>query len=106
MQRAKKNVEERYAVVGTWEDTNTTLTVLEGYIPRFFAGAKEEYYKMRHVLANFNKNQFRPTLSDRARAVLSKNLTREIELYQFIRHRLYKQFIALHLETNPKLRAN
>ncbi|EDV40940.1 uncharacterized protein Dana_GF10764, isoform A [Drosophila ananassae] len=106
MQRAKKNVEKRYAVVGTWEDTNTTLTVLEGYIPRFFEGAKEEYYKMRDVLGNFNKNQFRPTLSDRARAVLSKNLTREIELYQFIRHRLYKQYIALQLDLDPKLRVN
>ncbi|XP_017107588.2 heparan sulfate 2-O-sulfotransferase pipe isoform X3 [Drosophila bipectinata] len=106
MQRAKKNVEERYAVVGTWEDTNTTLTVLEGYIPRFFAGAKDEYYKMRDEIGEVNKNQFRPSLSDRARAVLSKNLTREIELYQFIRHRLYKQYIALHLETHPKLRDN
>ncbi|XP_043647745.1 heparan sulfate 2-O-sulfotransferase pipe-like [Drosophila teissieri] len=104
MQRAKKNVEEHYAVVGTWEDTNTTLSVLEGYIPRFFNGAKDEYYALRKSLGNVNRNTYRPRISDKARAVLSQNLTREIELYQFIRHRLYKQYIALQLEKDPKLR--
>ncbi|TMW40448.1 hypothetical protein DOY81_014472, partial [Sarcophaga bullata] len=44
MQRAKKHVETKYAVVGSWEDTNVTLTVLEHYIPRFFRGAAEVYY--------------------------------------------------------------
>ncbi|XP_039486423.1 heparan sulfate 2-O-sulfotransferase pipe isoform X3 [Drosophila santomea] len=104
MQRAKKNVEEHYAVVGTWEDTNTTLSVLEGYIPRFFTGAKDEYYALKKSLGNVNRNTYRPRISDKARAVLSQNLTREIELYQFIRHRLYKQYIALQLEKDPKLR--
>ncbi|XP_033157890.1 heparan sulfate 2-O-sulfotransferase pipe-like isoform X5 [Drosophila mauritiana] len=104
MQRAKKNVEEHYAVVGTWEDTNITLSVLEGYIPRFFSGAKDEYYALKKSLGNVNRNTYRPSLSDKARAVLSQNLTREIELYQFIRHRLYKQYIALKLEEDPKLR--
>ncbi|XP_017041502.1 heparan sulfate 2-O-sulfotransferase pipe isoform X3 [Drosophila ficusphila] len=104
MQRAKKNVEEHYAVVGTWEDTNTTLSVLEGYIPRFFAGAKDEYYAMKKNLGDFNRNTFRPKLSDKSRALLTQNLTREIELYQFIRHRLFKQFIALQLDADPKLR--
>ncbi|XP_017137593.1 heparan sulfate 2-O-sulfotransferase pipe-like isoform X4 [Drosophila miranda] len=104
MQRAKRNVEEHYAVVGTWEDTNTTLTVLEGYIPKYFAGAKDEYYALRSRLGNVNRNNFRPTLSEKTRALLSRNLTREIELYQFIRHRLYKQYIALRLDLDPKLR--
>jgi len=105
MQRAKKNVEEHYAVVGTWEDTNTTLSVLEGYIPRFFSGAKDEYYALKSKLRDVNRNMFRPTISDKARTILSQNLTREIELYQFVKHRLYKQYIALQLEKNPKLRS-
>ncbi|XP_050741999.1 heparan sulfate 2-O-sulfotransferase pipe isoform X2 [Drosophila biarmipes] len=104
MQQAKKNVEEHYAVVGTWEDTNITLSVLEGYIPRFFSGAKDEYYALKSKLGNVNRNVFRPTISDKTRNILSQNLTREIELYQFVRHRLYKQYIALQLEANPKLR--
>lgn len=44
MQKAKRTVEEEYAVVGTWEDTNITLSVLEHYIPRFFKHAKVVYH--------------------------------------------------------------
>lgn len=44
MQKAKHTVESEYAVVGTWEDTNITLTVLEHYIPRYFRNAKVAYY--------------------------------------------------------------
>lgn len=40
VQMAKEHVERDYAVVGSWEDTNITLTVFEKYIPRFFQGAK------------------------------------------------------------------
>ncbi|XP_060653645.1 heparan sulfate 2-O-sulfotransferase pipe-like isoform X2 [Drosophila nasuta] len=43
-QIAKEHVEREYAVVGSWEDTNITLAVLEAYIPRFFAKATELYY--------------------------------------------------------------
>lgn len=44
LQMAKMHVEKEYAVVGTWEDTNITLTVLEHYIPRYFKGATHLYY--------------------------------------------------------------
>lgn len=43
-QIAKSHVEKEYAVVGSWEDTNITLAVLEAYIPRFFADATKIYY--------------------------------------------------------------
>lgn len=43
-QIAKMNVEREYAVVGSWEDTNVTLAVLEAYIPKFFADARKVYY--------------------------------------------------------------
>jgi len=38
------NVEREYSVVGTWEHTNETLSVLEAYIPRYFADASKMYY--------------------------------------------------------------
>ncbi|XP_017957434.1 heparan sulfate 2-O-sulfotransferase pipe-like isoform X4 [Drosophila navojoa] len=95
MQQAKRNVEQHYAVVGTWEDTNTTLRVLEAYIPRYFAGATDLYYAMQSNMENVNRNAFRPALSEQARALLSRNLTQEIEFYQFVRQRLNKQFIAV-----------
>lgn len=44
IEKAKRVVDEHYAVVGVLEDMNTTLTVLEHYIPKFFKGAIEIYY--------------------------------------------------------------
>lgn len=46
LERAKHAVESQYAVVGVLEDLNTTLSVFEKYIPRFFSGAAEVYYGM------------------------------------------------------------
>lgn len=43
-QRAKHNVESAYSVVGSWEDTNVTLSVLEAYIPKFFRAATALFY--------------------------------------------------------------
>lgn len=44
LERAKRAVENEYAVVGVLEDLNVTLKVLENYIPRFFTGASNVYY--------------------------------------------------------------
>lgn len=44
LERAKYAVESQYAVVGVLEDLNTTLTVFEKYIPKFFAGVTDIYY--------------------------------------------------------------
>lgn len=59
MQKAKRTVEEDYAVVGTWEDTNITLSVLEHYIPRFFRNAKVAYYcKTFEEIVYFENSSF------------------------------------------------
>jgi len=44
LERAKRSVEQHYAVVGVLEDFNVTLTVFEHYVPRFFKGASDVYY--------------------------------------------------------------
>lgn len=44
LDKAKRAVEENYAVVGVLEDLNTTLTVLEHYVPRFFRGVSRVYH--------------------------------------------------------------
>ncbi|XP_004527068.1 heparan sulfate 2-O-sulfotransferase pipe isoform X3 [Ceratitis capitata] len=95
MQRAKRNVENYYSVIGTWEETNITLTVLEHYIPRFFAGATEAYYRAENRLNKVNRNSFRPSASEKVRDILNKNLTNEIEFYNFCKQRLYRQYIAI-----------
>ncbi|XP_037940452.1 heparan sulfate 2-O-sulfotransferase pipe-like [Teleopsis dalmanni] len=95
MQKAKRTVEEDYAVVGTWEDTNITLSVLEHYIPKFFKHAKVAYYLFQNRLSSVNKNSVKKTVSEEARAIIRKNLTNEIEFYEFCKQRLYLQYAAI-----------
>ncbi|KQS44235.1 uncharacterized protein Dere_GG13413, isoform F [Drosophila erecta] len=95
MQKAKRTVETEYAVVGTWEDTNITLSVLEAYIPRFFRNAKVAYYLGKDRLSRVNRNNVTRIVSDETRLILRKNLTNEIEFYEFCKQRLYLQYAAL-----------
>lgn len=44
LEKAKRAVEKHYAVVGVLEDLNSTLTVFEHYVPRFFEGASDIYW--------------------------------------------------------------
>ncbi|XP_039963866.1 heparan sulfate 2-O-sulfotransferase pipe-like [Bactrocera tryoni] len=93
---AMQTVEREYAVVGTWEDTNVTLSVLENYIPSYFRGAKNIYYMgLNKDIRNYNP--MKPHISEDIKNMLRKNFTREIEFYQFCRQRLHKQYIALKL---------
>ncbi|EDV97968.1 GH14407 [Drosophila grimshawi] len=95
MQKAKRTVESDYAVVGTWEDTNITLTVLEHYIPRYFRNAKVAYYLGKENLSRINRNNVTRIVSDETRQILRTNLTNEIEFYEFCKQRLYLQYAAL-----------
>lgn len=51
LERAKRAVEEQYAVVGVLEDLNTTLSVFEHYIPKFFKGAKDVYWSKLIIIS-------------------------------------------------------
>lgn len=46
LEKAKKNIEESYAVVGVLEHMNVTLQVLEAVLPQFFGGALEMYHSL------------------------------------------------------------
>jgi len=96
LERAKRSVEQQYAVVGVLEDFNVTLTVFEHYIPRFFRGASQVYYGDMG-LHKVNHNAFKPLVSEAVKDIVRKNFTREIEFYQFCRQRLYRQRLALNL---------
>ncbi|XP_039486432.1 heparan sulfate 2-O-sulfotransferase pipe-like [Drosophila santomea] len=89
------NVEREYAVVGSWEDTNVTLAVLEAYIPRYFTDATKVYYTKTE---NFTINTvLHDTHLDKdVEEYLKSSFSFEIELYLFIKQRLYKQYIAVH----------
>ncbi|XP_075160330.1 uronyl 2-sulfotransferase homolog pip-like [Haematobia irritans] len=94
LELAKRTVEKEYAVVGTWEDTNVTLTVFENYIPRYFMGASKLYYMDLHA-DHKNSNPMKPHISEEIKNMVRRNFTREIEFYQFCRQRLHKQYFAL-----------
>uniref|UniRef100_A0A1A9WGB5 Heparan sulfate 2-O-sulfotransferase pipe n=1 Tax=Glossina brevipalpis TaxID=37001 RepID=A0A1A9WGB5_9MUSC len=97
LERAKHAVESQYAVVGVLEDLNTTLAVLEKYIPRFFQGVREIYETSAEYLTKINKNNFKPPVSEKVKDIVRRNFTNEIEFYQFCRQRLHKQYLAVHL---------
>ncbi|XP_054086196.1 heparan sulfate 2-O-sulfotransferase pipe-like [Zeugodacus cucurbitae] len=92
-----KHVEHEYAVVGSWEDLNITLEVLEHYIPRFFRGATKLYFDVENGMIStpMNANPWKPTISTHIKELIRKNFTREYEFYNFCKQRLYKQYYAL-----------
>ncbi|XP_056635120.1 heparan sulfate 2-O-sulfotransferase pipe isoform X2 [Diorhabda carinulata] len=97
LERAKRAVEQNYAVVGVLEDLNTTLTVFERYIPRFFEGASDLYWNEISRYNPINKNNFKPPVSEEVKNMVRKNFTKEIEFYEFCKQRLHKQYLALKL---------
>ena len=92
--KAKENVERYYAVVGVLEQFDASLEVLEAYVPRYFAKAAATYKELmreRHV----NKNIYKPKTPDSVRRSLAANFTLEIEFYEFCKHRLHQQILAM-----------
>lgn len=94
LQRAKYNVEQHYAVVGSWEDTNMTLAILEHHIPRFFRNAKQVFYDNFSRIRNRNRVAH-PEVAQDVRRMLKLNFTNEYEFYYFCKQRLYQQFLTL-----------
>ena len=112
LQRAKFVVEYEYAVVGILEQMNETLHVLEQYVPRFFTGASQLYYKKGkrqmnplalgvHLMildlgyGRRHENRYiksKPALTQTVVNKLKDSLSNEYELYAFCKQRLYNQF--------------
>ncbi|XP_074035152.1 heparan sulfate 2-O-sulfotransferase pipe isoform X1 [Leptinotarsa decemlineata] len=97
LERAKRAVEQHFAVVGVLEELNTTLAVLENYIPRFFDGASDIYWNEISRFNPINRNAFKPPVSEEVKNLVRANFTKEIEFYEFCKQRLHKQYIALKL---------
>ncbi|XP_017041507.1 heparan sulfate 2-O-sulfotransferase pipe isoform X7 [Drosophila ficusphila] len=100
IQIAKRRVEKEYSVVGTWEERNITLTVLEKYIPRFFNHARFLFKLHSKSIRNRNRNNRKPHIDPDVREMVRQNFTNEYEFYYFCKQRLYKQYLALQFENN------
>ena len=90
--KAKENVEKYFAVVGVLEELNKTLTVLEHFVPKFFKGSVDVYWK---TADNVNRNELKPSVSDLTKRLVSANLTEEIDFYQWCKHRLNTMYHVL-----------
>ncbi|KAI8426164.1 hypothetical protein MSG28_005106 [Choristoneura fumiferana] len=111
LQRAKRVVEQQYAVVGVLEEMNATLLALERYIPRFFRGASRLYWDELNTFNRINRNEFKPAVSEAVKQIVRANFTREIEFYEFCKQRLHMQLKALRdpsvtLPTSRRLKAS
>ena len=95
---AKSNVEKYYAVVGVLESMEETLRVLEQFVPDFFDGAVKVYRASPRKKTNENKQK--PPVSWAIKQLLAKNMTHEIDFYEFCRQRLYKQYLSLPINHN------
>ena len=105
LHKAKYNAEMYYSVIGIQNDIQTTLEVLEGYIPLFFKGARKEYNKMgikqraddgkvtviRSSEFVNNDTPRKQNLSELARSILLTNMTLEYEFFEFVKLRLNLQ---------------
>lgn len=54
-----------------------------------------QFSEAKNRLHQVNRNSIKPSVSQEVREILHKNLTNEIEFYNFCKQRLYKQYIAI-----------
>ena len=96
-QRAKKNIEKYYAVVGVLEEMKKSINVFERYIPKFFNNASKtyEYILNRTNNEGVNKNVCKPHVSTETLMLLKHNFSLEIDFYNFCKSRLHKQYLIL-----------
>ena len=85
--QAMVNVEQGYAFVGTTEQMDLGLKVLEAVLPRFFKGVHKVYKEDQKYYKIGEKRQ---DMSAKSRETLEKHLATDIEFYDFVRQRMEK----------------
>ncbi|XP_068210961.1 heparan sulfate 2-O-sulfotransferase pipe-like isoform X2 [Palaemon carinicauda] len=97
LQKAKFHAEYEYSVIGIAEDWNTTLGVLEQYLPTFFNGARQRYFSSefeKERMVNKNPKKYKE-VSEEVRKALKNRMALEYELYEFLKQRLHMQYLAV-----------
>ena len=95
MMIAKQNVEKYYPVVGITENMNMSLKVLEKKMPEYFEGGWDAYFNNEEVKKKRWKNNFKLPVSEEVRNILKRNMSYEIEFYEFCKQRLQSQYDQL-----------
>ncbi|XP_064113613.1 uronyl 2-sulfotransferase-like [Macrobrachium nipponense] len=89
--RAKRHVESYYSVVGLLEEMPLSLSVLEGYLPRFFKGVKNIPESSGGVKLNAGEKNQRRSISNSTKEAIKGFLKEDIDFYEFVRQRLHLQ---------------
>ena len=90
------NVERGYAFVGTTEQFELGLKVLEAVLPKFFKGAPKAFKATDKV--NVNKHA---GMSSKSGETLERHMATDIEFYDFVRQRMEK--MASLFRVGPKV---
>ena len=72
----------------------TSHNTIAFIVPRYFEGSTELFAtgKVEKVV---NKNLYKPKTSALVRDMIAKNITREIEFYNYCKQRLHKQYLSI-----------
>ena len=89
------NVERGYAFVGTTEELDLGLKVLEQLLPRFFKGVTGSSGKVKKGMVNKHAG-----MSSKSRQILERQMATEVEFYEFVKQRL-KRMVSV-FSVGPK----
>eukprot|EP00092_Neocalanus_flemingeri_P061716 GFUD01074283.1.p1 GENE.GFUD01074283.1~~GFUD01074283.1.p1 ORF type:complete len:192 (+),score=62.62 GFUD01074283.1:1-576(+) len=90
VEKAKENIEKSFLVVGTLEEIDKSIMVMQSIMPEYMTGLvtlNQQPHPHKHSM----HGKVIP-ISSKAREVMKARLSREYELYEFVRNRLERQF--------------
>ncbi|XP_068216672.1 uronyl 2-sulfotransferase-like [Palaemon carinicauda] len=90
LHRAKRHVESYYSVVGLLEELPLSLSVLEGYLPKYFKNVRKIPMSSGGVKMNVGESK-KKSISNSTKEIIKGFLKEDIEFYDFVRQRLYLQ---------------
>ena len=90
VEKAKENIEKSFLVVGTLEQMDKTVQVMECIMPEYMQGLVE--MKQQTDIHKHSKHGKVIPMSSKAREVMMARLGKEYELYEFVKERLERQF--------------
>ena len=89
VEKAKENIEKSFMVVGTLEEMDKTIMVMECVMPDYMKGLIE--MNQQTNIHKHSKHDKVIPLSSKAREVMKSRLSKEYELYDFVKEKLEKQ---------------
>ena len=92
---------KNYPVVGVVDMFNTTLKVLERKLPQFFGNAFDTYFNDPFFDSYEYRNmENKKPVMEKIKNIIKRNLTNEIEFYDFCKQRLQLQYNAILSKSN------